>query len=433
MQNYLDYILSVFYTVYQKPPSCTVGYGEDESADVLIANHTSHFFSKEISQPTSVSWKEWKGQKIPFFYVSEEGRPIITEKDDKVIINVDVIGSAFFFLSGWQEFYSTNRDALGRYPYKESFQSKHDILTVPVVNYYFDILKTAMEKAIQSNLERKLWPNAELAVTLSHDIDKINNGWKEDGFSALKKGHVIPFIKMVIGKLYGRDPWENLDAIIELEKSLDVYSTWFFITEQGNGNADYPLKQVKPYFKKIQESGSEVALHGSLGSSSNTEKLRSEMKALNEDIAGNRFHFLKLDPATFGNTIESAGLDYDASLGFAEHIGFRNGFCFPFHPYNIREKRAYNFLEIPLMVMDTTLHDAPYMGNDPQKMKKLDLLIEEVRKFNGLLSILWHNNYFSEHKYEGWGKVYSGLINQLKEKGSTFLTSTQIAEHLDEP
>lgn len=433
LSDLFHYILSTFQTIYFIPENCTISYGKPEG-DIVIANHSSAFFQEKNPQPSSdtITWKKWNETEIPFIHEGVKEEKIISFENQQSTINYDIIGSAFFFLSGWQEYHSNVRDQYGRYPYNESFQYRHQILEIPVVNYYFDILKTAIEKLTQTQLKRKLWPHNELAVFLSHDIDKINSGWKEDSFAALKNGKIPTSIRLALSKISGKDPWENLNSILRSEQELGVISTWFFIIRKGGNNADYKLRQVMPYFKSIKNSNSEIAIHGSLGSAQDSKKLQNEINTLDMPIYGNRFHFLCFEPKAYGNTIEKSSLEYDSSQGFAEHIGFRNGFCYPFKPYNLHTLSAHNFIEIPLIIMDTTLCDKKYMGNDTLKFKTVEKVISEVKKFNGLLSVLWHNNYFTSFKYEGWGERYISLVNELKKSDSQFFTGQQISEMLNE-
>ena len=429
MSYYFDYIVQTFHTVYGNDFDLKISYGNSVS-DILIKNYSNNFFDSVDPIPKNIVWKEWKGTKIPFLFSTDNSLPIINYKNNTAVINYDIIGSAFYFLSGWQEIHSKKRDEFGRYPFNETLQYKHELLVIPLVNYYFDILKSVIEKLSGKNVKRILWPDSNIAVSISHDIDKINSGWLEGGFSELKNGHFLSALKIILLKIFRKDPWDNLKEIISLEKQLEINSTFFFLTEKSPENADYSISQVEKYFSEIRSAKSEIALHGSIGSSSSSEKIISEKNKLPFKIKGNRFHFLMLEPTEYASNIDKSGLLYDSSLGFAEHIGFRNGFCFPFFPFNHLEKKAHAFIEIPLMLMDTTLKKDSYMGTDNSRDLKIESLISEVEKFNGLISILWHNNYFSNFKYEGWRDKFINLINRTKNSNPCYLTKSEICKQM---
>ena len=139
-------------------------------------------------------------------------------------------------------------------------------------------------------------------------------------------------------KVSGNDAWFNFSEILEIESRYNAKSTFFFLprnkTMFGIKNADYRIKdrKFKTVFDTIRHKGSEVGLHGSVGSNRDTELLKEDIIRTGSDIRGNRFHFLLYDPKVTPGILENSGLLYDSSLGFAEAYGFRNSFCMPFKP-----------------------------------------------------------------------------------------------------
>jgi hypothetical protein len=120
--------------------------------------------------------------------------------------------------------------------------------------------------------------------------------------------------------------------------------------------------------------------------------------------------------------IEKTGIDYDSSLGFAENIGFRNGFCFPYKPYNFEKDMAYSFYEFPFQVMDRTLIDKNYMGLPPeQAIKAITRIMNEINKFSGYFIFIWHNNTITGFKYSKWKSVFTDIIEYGKELNAEFL------------
>jgi len=80
-------------------------------------------------------------------------------------------------------------------------------------------------------------------------------------------------------------------------------------------------------------------------------------KVLGKKIVGYRNHYLKFKvPETWGLPKE-AGFKYDTTLGYADCVGFRNGMCHPFKPFDLNINSYINILEIPLIIMDRTLFD----------------------------------------------------------------------------
>jgi hypothetical protein len=154
-----------------------------------------------------------------------------------------------------------------------------------------------------------------------------------------------------------------------------------------------------------------------------------DLRRIGTALCGNRFHFLGFDAAQTPQVLEAAGMAYDCSLGFAEALGFRNGICHPFFLWDHANDRPSQVLEIPLMVMDATLQFKHYMGLSPSVATSAALaLMEEVERWHGVMSILWHNTHFADYKYAGWRSVYINLLDAARSRGAVFLTGNQISE-----
>ncbi|MEX0719639.1 MAG: polysaccharide deacetylase family protein [Balneolaceae bacterium] len=427
-----SYILETFASIYQIPTSIKITYGDESEGDIVIKKGNVSFFNHSQSLPEDFAWHTWRDQLLPFPLDSEENQGIITASGNQVHINYDIFAASFYFLSSWQEIHQTETDSYGRFSYKSSFQYKYDLMLLPVVNYYFDILKTAIERHTGSALSRK---NSEASFTafLSHDIDQIHSGWKEDSKFELKRGNLLEAASILSNRITSeQDEWNNLDVIVELEKMLGVVSTFFFLAKKSEVDADYLIKDVEGYFDMIEEAGSEIGVHGSIGSGFDGKKLKEEINSIGRNIFGNRFHYLQNNVKITPQILDEAELHYDSSLCFDDYIGFRNGFCFPFRPFNFATRKAYKHLQIPLLVMDSTLKFEEFMGHQsyPEVKEQVDQIIGEVEKFGGVFTLLWHNTFFTDHMYAGWGPRYIQIVQELKNKGAEFVTGSVLTERI---
>ncbi len=428
MNSMFDYILSHFYSVYSIDQNVKIHYGYTGENGVLIAKYSGNFFKEKKPHPQDITWHEWNGKNIPFLFGSDRN-DILKVGENTVQIEQDIIAGAFYFLSGWQEYHCNNRDHHDRFPYSESIQKKLNIVTVPVVNYYFDILKTAIEIAYNIELKRNYDIGTKTCICLTHDVDHCKSAWKIGGMDAIKKWNFITPWKLLLMKLFIKDAWFNFDEVLSIEERFNARSTFFFIPVQGKldglPNADYDVnsQEIKTIFSNIDARGFEIAIHGSFGTSTNLSQLSKELKKM-PHVYGNRFHFLKWDTLLSGGVIEKAALRYDSTLGFAEHIGFRHSYCFPFRPFDHDKGEAFKFLEIPLNVMDTTYWLKDYMGLEKSEIpESLRSLFTEVDKFGGCMTLLWHNNTFSKYKYAGWKEIYIGFLEYCKNNHAVFHTA----------
>ena len=81
--------------------------------------------------------------------------------------------------------------------------------------------------------------------------------------------------------------------------------------------------------------------------------------------------------------------------------------------------------------METTLKEERYMGIEMDaSFKLIQKMNEEVSKFNGTLSFLWHNHYISEYKYGHWKDLLTKIIKLGKERNIEFKTGEGIYNDL---
>ncbi|UOQ67925.1 hypothetical protein [Hymenobacter volaticus] len=169
-----------------------------------------------------------------------------------------------------------------------------------------------------------------------------------------------------------------MELVQQTVAGYDAKSTFFLLPEHcpasnGTPNADYKLAAtaLQWRFKALVKQGAEIAVHGSIGTAVDRHRLAREQTQMPAPAAGNRFHYLSWEPRRTLAVVEEVGFAYDSTLGFAEHFGFRNSYCLPFRPFDFTQGRACTFLEIPLNVMDATLHHPNYLQLAPTKSYRL--------------------------------------------------------------
>ena len=67
---------------------------------------------------------------------------------------------------------------MGRFPFKSSLTNELGVATIPVVNYYFDILKRAIQDFHGSKKVVSFRQKEGLKVGLTHDIDQCKTVFK---------------------------------------------------------------------------------------------------------------------------------------------------------------------------------------------------------------------------------------------------------------
>ena len=77
--------------------------------------------------------------------------------------------------------------------------------------------------------------------------------------------------------------------------------------------------------------------------------------------------------------------------------------------------------------MDSSLRLKNYMNLSFDEILSLtEKLITEIKKFNGVFSINWHNTRLSDLKDPGWKDIFINIVKICKEYNSIFLTGNQV-------
>jgi len=319
---------------------------------------------------------------------------------------------------------SSNYDQLGRYKFSESPQKQNNITNNTVLNLIISSVKEDL--FLQSFF---IIRNHKSYFYLSHDIDSVYGSLSQDGLWAIKKGRIDILLKLFINSFISNPEWFNFDLIMKAESEFDFKSTFYWLTNSGKidkrqTNADYKIssKKIISAINKISNNGFENGLHKSISKDSfNAELLKMPLK-----IIGNRYHYLKFKLPNAYKEIEESGLKLDASLGFAEHFGFRNGYGYPFHPYNLETNCLHSFLEVPLTIMDGTFQR--YLKIPVSKTAETIIDFLEKHNQNALISILWHNTFFSNYKYKGYLNEYKKILSYLYDSKFQNINQGEIIE-----
>ncbi|QKG52780.1 DUF7033 domain-containing protein [Hymenobacter sp. BRD67] len=431
----LAYVLRHFRLAYPGAPDVAIGYASQQPR-VAIADLSTGFFDGNAPHPAAPHWRAWQGRQVPFFFDNAAAESLLIFQGNKAIIAADIISAAFYLLSGWQEYFSSERDRHRRFPYGASVQQQYNFVTLPVVNYYFDVLKTAVEHVSGQPLHPRRWGSqqAGFAAFISHDVDNLRSAWKAPAKAALKQRKFGLFGKLLWQHLTQPDAWDNLEAVAASTAHHGAKSTFFMLPSakkapNGTPNADYELTlDLERRLQNLRAAGCEQALHTPLGTDDSYEALRNTCRRhWSLAMRGNRFHYLSWEPRQTATLVNKVGFPFDSTLGFAEYFGFRNSYCQPFYPFDFTSSQAVEFLEIPLNVMDATLHHPNYLQLKPADiLPALRPVFAEIKRFGGVASVLWHNENFDPANTKNGPQQFHEIMTHLRQQGAAFLTGGEI-------
>jgi hypothetical protein len=402
--NVIKYVLKLI----EKNQSITFEFQTQKSGTKLIWDHLdseSHYI--HIAFYNSIRNKDFKFKiNDTISIVDEKGR-------------IDLIASIFYKVNCLQEFGNlAELDEYERFKYLSSYQFKFNLIEKNLVQDEIN------QFLIQHSIEGK---NRQSRFFISHDIDTIYGSFLQDGLWAVKNKKVGVVLKLILNEVSGKPHWRNIDKILKISNEYDVYTTFFWLVNQGVGlanikNSDYKIDKQKDLIDLVEKSGSFNGIHKSCS----TDSFETELKKSKLNTTFNRFHFLKFLPEIDWEILSESPIQLDCSLGFAEHYGFRNSYGKAFQPYDVFNDQPYNFIEAPLHFMDTTFHQ--YLKTPKSKIGGIVIDFYEKNNQNCDFSLLWHNTYFTDYKYNSYLLEYKKILAYIYESKIEVLSPNQIIE-----
>ena len=371
--------------------------------------------------------KKWHDIPILFGEVIEE------RTNGNVIIHADIIASAFFLMSRYEELINREDvDIHGRLIGRKSIPGKCGFLNRPVIDEYGKQLRRIMRE-IGIEVEE---PICEMKIKLTHDVDIPWKKWKfkemvrttASWFVHYKKLCIWPFLQWCgINKW---NPYDTFDWMIEQESRLkrkigdnceDIYFIIGTDKEDEYTESYINDKKTPDLINNIAQNASHIGLHISYNSGKECtyeniirEKQNVENIA-NRLITKNRYHYLRsIGMDSFRNLIKAEILD-DYTMGYADCAGFRLGTSQCINWID-PEKLVVTSLRLhPLIVMEGSL--IGYMGlNEEGAYRYTCELFEKVKEYGGEYTLLFHNSSFKIPGSKWMNSFYLKVLDYIEDR-----------------
>ncbi|MEL7498525.1 MAG: polysaccharide deacetylase family protein [Planctomycetota bacterium] len=339
----------------------------------------------------------------------------VEHNEDHLHLKADLFGPLFVILSRYDEACLDSFDPHGRIRSSDTFLGRHGLIDRAIGNEYLELIWSAIE-FVWPNLPRK---KRTYRIIPSHDIDFPSMfatlGWAQS-FKRLAKRVIrersfaatVDMIRCPLHQLignYSSDPFNQIDWLINQSERHGLCSTFFYIPEPTHDfdpNIQLTHPAVIDQWKQIADRGHELGMHPGYETFQSPDRMqtgikniRDQMTALNieQDQLGSRQHFLRWRTPRTAQLLDSIGMDYDSSLGFAERVGFRCGVCYEFPMFDVEHRQALRLRQRPLLAMDASVIEASYMnlGLTDDGFNAFAAIASECRKYDGDFTLLWHN------------------------------------------
>ena len=350
--------------------------------------------------------------ELPVLY----GIPEITVTENNIACGIDLFGGIFFMLSRYEEIVVKERDEHDRFSAKSAIAYKENFLFRPIANEYLELL-FALLNHLFPQLQRK---GMHFKLSPTHDVDvpftylnmpfltvarrMLGDILKRK--SVKKAFQTYTAWKHVAKNELEYDPVYTFDFIMTESEKRNLKSAFYFLP---SSSPEYAIKysitfpQMQSLLKEIDERKHVIGIHGHYGTYLNKDSFSADVVLLKEimsscrieqPLKGGRQHYLQSkNPETF-QIWESAGMEYDSTLGFADSPGFRCGTCYEYPVYDCIRHKKLCLKECPLVAMECSVTDSCYMGLGWTKeaLKVFKTLKDMCRYYKGNFIILFHND-----------------------------------------
>lgn len=316
-----------------------------------------------------------------------------------------------------EEYETQELDHFGRFSYTSS--------------KYRDVLHPTVSDFLLANGLEVSYPDGKnFGVCLTHDIDYLRfprGDSLRSSIRSLKNLEIRKAFKWLAAGINRKSTiLRNIPRIMDLETEYDAKSSFFFLAQdQSAVDFIYRIEEFEESLGLIADRGFEVGLHGSLLASVDLDLIQQEKrrleKLLGKKVIGYRNHYLRFELPTTWELLTEAGFKFDTTFGYHDALGFRNGMCHLFQPFNLKKNQFLEIWEIPLVIMDTTL--IQYLSlNTTQAWDVIRQIIDVVESRKGIISILWHNSrMFGELR-----KLYKKILSYCSEKDAWLASGEEI-------
>lgn len=346
--------------------------------------------------------------------------PLIERTELGFDFHYDLPGLVYWALGRVEEIESTELDRHGRFPARASHAFRHGYLERPIIDEWLQVL---------AEVVRRLWPRLELRrarfqMHLSHDVDfpsryahsNVRHFVRSIGQDLLRRGQPLDacrglLIRMLPQRaLHPRDPYNTFDWIMAQSERIGARSSFYFVcggTAPEDPGYDPSHPAIRALMREIHARGHEIGIHPSYECYLDPAALQREAALLLRICAeegieqprwGGRMHYLRWRSTVTPEAFRAAGLDYDATLGYADHVGFRASTCHEYPGFNPVTARDTGVAMKPLVAMDGTLTSGDYMGTDASTAAACLLrLRQRCEDVDGCFSLLLHNSELIVH------------------------------------
>ena len=385
-----------------------INYSAQPMGDIFTIVPTGLLFQTGITTQT-ITCIERNGYKV--FFAAEGDLPF------------DIFSAAFYLLSRYEEYLPHEKDIYGRYAHTQSLAWREGFLDIPLVNYWLQDLREALTRRHPDLVFRYL----AFKFIPTYDIDSAfsflyKEWWRNLGgvLKSLAKGQLTAFrrrIEVLQGKR--QDPFDAYEWLDSLHLYCRLRPYYFFLVAARCQGVDRNLPISSAGFQELIQyhaAGSRLGIHPSWQSGDDEKLLREEIEWLEviggQPIVRSRQHYIRFSLPQGYQRLLRYHIEQDFSMGYGSVNGFRASVASSFYWYDLEKEEATRLRIFPFCFMDANSY---YEQNftAAQAMTELLHYYRHIRKVNGLMITIWHNNFLgTDPDFAGWREVYEIFLKE---------------------
>lgn len=332
----------------------------------------------------------------------------------------DLPAACFYLVSRYEEYLPHKPDQFNRFEARSSLAYQNDFLDKPLVNLWVAELEKQLRLAYPDL--KVTYPVYRFISTI--DIDnaykyKLKGVMRSFGgyFRDLVRLDKQDFIQRT-SVLFGNtpDPFDSYEYQLGIQRKYNIHVLYFFLLgDYGVNDKNHPSNNL--YFQKLIKhlaDYAKIGIHPSFGSNGNTEQVKIETNRLSRiihrEVVNSRQHFSMLKfPDTYAGLLE-LDIKHDYSMGYGNYNGFRASICHPFYWYDLDDELETGLKIHPYILSEVTLRykQAATIADAAELARPL---IEEVKKYNGELVTVFHNDTMgTASEWLHWYRVYEDIV-----------------------
>lgn len=423
LTNRLNYIVNLISReLFKEPAIITTDIEEYNSYNGLRFNYSSRRLHENefFIQSTPLLFESGiRTQSVGCF---EQGGYRAFFKSDGDL-GFDILAASFYLVSRYEEYLPHAKDEYGRYAHTNSLAYKEGFLNIPLINIWLQDMKRLLKEKYPDLLLN--YNSFKFLATYDIDIaySYLYKGWFRNtggGIRSLLKGQFRLLKERIeVLRRRQRDPYDSYEWLDALHLYCRPKAYYFFLLADKRGTYD---KNIHPGHESMHKlinyhaNGYTIGIHPSWQSGDKDLLLREEREMLEcitgKDIVHSRQHYIRFTlPDTYRKLIK-AGIQKDFSMGYGSINGFRASIASSFYWYDLMKEEETGLKLYPFCFMDSNAFFEQKL-TPQQAFDEMMHYYYAVKKVNGLLITVWHNNFLgTDPQVKGWREVYEIFLKE---------------------